>query len=89
MNYNYSICPVCGRPIATETSPFTADIACRCQWQVTITQSNGTTASPDAFNQHLKDMRAWKVTLHGQVNGQKKPVPSAFQDAFKDGELEP
>ena len=69
-------------------STFAAGTTYSVEW----TTSNTTMPTPeevDDLNQHLKNMRNWNVTLHGQVDGQKKPVPHIFQDAFKDGELEP
>lgn len=64
---------------------------CKCAFQVTFLTSNGTAApsmSPADWSKAMKAMRDWKVTFHGRIDGQKQPVPQAFQDAFKDGELE-
>jgi len=41
-----------------------------------------------SWNKSLKAMRDWKATLSGHIE-ERTPVPSAFQNEFKDDELEP
>lgn len=81
--------PTC--PIHGETQCKADGQTCTCL-RITLITSDGTTISPvqtEGFGKFLKNMRDWNVTLYGRIDGQKEPVPDAFQSAFKDGELEP
>jgi hypothetical protein len=90
----YPVCARCLQPIYPPGCTLTVDsrYICTCisPMPITFTTSSITTASLSTYdwNGQLKAMRNWKVTLHGQIDGQKKPVPDVFQDAFNDGELE-
>jgi hypothetical protein len=80
--------PTC--PIHGDSTARADGQVCTC-WRITFIISDGTDAPPistDAWSKAIKDMRDWKATLHGYI-GERKPVPQAFQDAFKDSELEP
>jgi hypothetical protein len=76
--------PTC--PIHGDSTAGTDGQVCTC-WRITFIVSYSTSTPVDWVKQ-LQIMRVWKVTLHGRIDGQKQTVPDAFQDAFKDGELE-
>lgn len=77
-----SKCPIHGDATAKANGQ-----VCTCI-KVTFIVSDGTTMTTADWNKNLKAMREWKVTLHGYI-GERTPVPPAFQNEFKDGELEP
>lgn len=78
-------CPIHGEPqcrVDGET--------CTCL-RITIITSDHTTASPipcAEWSKNLKSVWDWSATLYGRIDGQKEPVPEAYQRAFKDGELD-
>jgi hypothetical protein len=91
----YPVCARCLQPIYPPGCTLTVDsryiCTCTSPMPITFTTSSGTVAPPSSvsdWNKNLKAMRNWKVTLHGRIDDQKEPVPQAFQDAFKDEELE-
>jgi hypothetical protein len=76
------LCPIHGGPMRR------VDIqTCTCL-KITFTTRYGTATSTTDWSKAMKAIRDWSATLHGQVDGTRTPVPDAFQDAFKDGELE-
>jgi hypothetical protein len=90
---DYPVCLGCLRCIYPPGCTLAVDSRsiCTCvrpiRAQITFTTGNSTSTPVDWVKQ-LQIMRVWKVTLHGRIDGQKQTVPDAFQDAFKDGELE-
>lgn len=89
---NYPICIHCNCPIL-----FSGDVladgrlTCKCSytvWNITTYSSNTTAPATYDFNEQLRKMKNWKVTLNCRLDGARKPVPQAFQDAFNEGELD-
>ncbi len=63
---------------------------CTCL-RITFVVKDGMVISPLSgadWHRQLQIIRNWSATLYGRIDGQKEPVPDAFQKAFKDGELD-
>lgn len=81
-------CPTCGGPTLYRDANGQM-VVCKCM-QVTFTTNASITPMLLAdWNENMGLARNWKVTLYGHIiQRPKHPVPQAFQNAFKDGELE-
>jgi hypothetical protein len=83
----YVTCSLCGLVVSMPNVDTGALPTCKCK--ITFITSDSTTiASARDWNESLQAMRDWKVTLHGQIDGTRTLIPTPFQEAFKDGELE-
>lgn len=82
-------CPICGLVIPVQGVDMGSQATCTCKFQVKyLTSDIITDALAQSLSKQLKSVWDWKATLYGRIDGQKEPVPDAFQNAFKDGELD-